>query len=233
LIHEIIFRKEGANMLKKILIVTVLLVSVLSYITPGFSTTLLPVGLPDLVTESEVIFVGTVAKIESDVGINNRIYTQVTFENLQIIKGIHPDSTLVMRLAGGTIGEYHSKIIGMPEFQVGGKHLIFLRGNQKHLCPIVGWSQGKFNVVMDKVTGVEIVLDDKNNPIIGIQENSISRVPRPVERKGESFPGNSPEHGVPTPKLSQAMDSGKRLSLPDFIADIENRLGLSGERRTQ
>ena len=198
---------------------------------PVIATTILPVDLQELITEAEIIFTGTVTKVESLWGMDGRIYTEVTFDDLNIIKGIHPENIIVMELAGGTIDEHHSKVFGMPEFQAGGKHLIFMHGNRKYICPIVGWSQGKFNIVPDKVTGAEVILDDNNNPVTGVEGSTILKMPQPVEKRGESFPGVSEEHGVPPVKALQAVDTGKRLSIQEFIPIIEGIMGISGERR--
>lgn len=217
-------------MCKKIKILILLLFGMIINVPSVYSTTLLPVDLLDLVTESELIFVGTVTKVESRWGVDEKIYTDVIFENLHIIKGIHPDNTLVMELAGGTIGDYHSVVVGIPDFQSSGKHLIFMRGNRKYLCPIVGWSQGKFNIIRDKVSGNEILLDNNNNPITGIQDHTLTRMPHPVEKRGKSFPGISEEHGTPQTKPLQAVDTGKRLSLPEFISIIGKTLEMPVER---
>lgn len=214
---------------KRIIIYLVLVIGFIVNVPPIYSTTIVPVDFMDLVTESEIIFTGTVVNVEAQWGMNGRIYTNITFDNLQIIKGIHPENTIVMELAGGIIGEYHSKVAGMPEFQVGGKHLIFLKGNRKYICPIVGWGQGKFNIVLDRTTGTEIILDDNNNPVTGIEGNMIMRAQRPAEQRGESFPGISPEHGLPLQQSLQTTNADKHLTLLEFLSVIEGSLGVSGE----
>ena len=214
-------------MLKNIFVVTVLLYGILIHLTIAMASTIIPMNHREMTTEAELIFVGTVANLESKVKANNTIYTEVTFTDLQIVKGIHPGETLIVELAGGTIGQYHSKTVGMPEFQVGGRHLIFLAGNRKHLCPIVGWSQGKFNIVINQMSGREDILDNYNNPIKEIKDNEVVRQTAPVDKRGKDFPGISPEHGIVSQQLSAGFDDGKRLSLREFISITERLLGLN------
>ena len=215
-------------MMKNVLIVSIIIFSciMLVALSQVNATTLAEMDLAELTKESEVVFVGMVVSSESAIGTNDNIYTNVLFEINDVIKGIYPELTMNMRLAGGTVGEHTTKYVGMPDFRPGGKHIIFLRGNEKFLCPIVGWDQGKFNVIEDKATGQEIVLDSSNVPITSINGNNIERLPS-ASSTMESFPGVSEEHG----SLAQdvEVDSSKRITLREFTLAVEDAMGVGGE----
>jgi hypothetical protein len=111
----------------------------------------------------------------------------------------------------------------MPEFVVGEKNLIFLAGNLQHICPIVGWGQGRFKVRWDKVSGQEVVFDDSDVPVMEIRGRRIFRAKRTKSPK--SSPG-VPETGeVMVPEVQgQAVET--RVSLESFISAIETMMGI-------
>lgn len=101
-------------------------------------TVVLPVDLKDLTVNAELIFVGTVSDIRSQKEAN-KIYTYVTFSDLQLIKGIYLEEIITVRFDGGTVRGETFRIPGMPKFVVGERDLLFLAANFRSVCPIVGW----------------------------------------------------------------------------------------------
>ena len=121
---------------------------------------LIPKDFQDLAREADVVFAGTVTDIYSEwdgEAYHSKIHTYVTFTDLKIIAGDYTDRSIEVRLLGGEIDDIGVEYSGVPKFRLGDKNIIFLSGNFKALCPIVGWSQGIYRVVTDLDTGEEIL----------------------------------------------------------------------------
>ncbi|MCB1037888.1 MAG: hypothetical protein KDD47_28900, partial [Acidobacteria bacterium] len=90
------------------------------------ATTLIRMGLGELVTANETIVLGEVVDAESYWNAEGTfILTDVTFKAVETIRGSAPGS-LTVTLMGGTVGELTSLIIGGPELIPGRSYLLFL-----------------------------------------------------------------------------------------------------------
>lgn len=117
---------------------------------PG--TTLAPLKFDDVVATAERAIVGTVVDVHSSRSVANKfIYTFVTLNALRTLAG-EPlrEETYTLRFAGGEVNGHRQEIPGMPKFKVGERVCLFIHKNGTALCPVVGWTQGAFNVVKTK-----------------------------------------------------------------------------------
>jgi hypothetical protein len=135
----------------------------------GFATTVPFEDLATLVDEADLIFVGSVVHAESvATGDGAFAFTLVTLRVDETLKGATRDSDLTLRFAGGEVGEDVFEVPGVPRFEPGGRHLLFVVGNRRLGCPLVGWFQGKLDLVPHPLTGETIAADFRGEPVAGI-----------------------------------------------------------------
>jgi hypothetical protein len=188
--------------------------------TPAPATTLIPMDFADLTANAELIFVGTVSDIQAERAVDT-IYTHVTFADLHVLKGSHPGEAIGVRLMGGSVGSERVQAFGMPQFVIGERSLIFLAGNFRHVCPIVGWGQGRFKIRWDAHAGQEVVFDDREVPVTAVRDREIVRARKIAERRGS--PGTPDIGEVIVPDTPESEPS---MSLEAFIRAIETRMGI-------
>ena len=126
---------------------------------PSPASTVEPKSLPELASAAELVFEGEVVRVahrvstvidEADAKLP---HTFVTFSIKRVLKGHTQDPTsITLRFMGGSNGEGKTLIVsGVPEFQVGDRDILFVKGNGKSLCPLVGSDQGRLRVVRGQV----------------------------------------------------------------------------------
>lgn len=196
------------------------------YNLPTFALTVMPMDLRDLTAQAGMIFIGTVTDIRSEKD-SNTIYTYVTFSDLRVVKGIYLDETIKVRLSGGTVAGETLHIPGMPKFVVGDKDIIFLAGNFRYFCPVVGWGQGRFKIRWDENLRQEVVFDNSNVSVKGIKGNKIIRASTVMSPQNAS-PGVPDTGEISAPKAEEleAQRLDKKLSLKNFITVIEREMGV-------
>lgn len=193
--------------------------------TSALALTVLPMDLKGLTERAELIFVGTAIDIRS--AKRDTIYTYVTFSDLRIVKGTSLESTIDVRLTGGTVAGESLEVPGMPQFVVGERDLIFLAGNFQYICPIVGWGQGRFKIKRSETSGQEAVFDGAGVRVTGIRGNKVMR-PRIFVNPKNSSPG-VPDTGEVITRQSQELQTRKSqtaIPLTRFISGIERVMGI-------
>jgi hypothetical protein len=63
-------------------------------------------------------------------------------------------------MLGGSVGNLHSLVSGVPTFRPGEEAYVFLWGREGEPFRVLGWSQGAFRISRDERTGVERVTQD-------------------------------------------------------------------------
>lgn len=151
----------------------------------AYATTVKRLPLDEVVKQSSEVFVGTVRDTRAVPGERGRepIYTEVTFEKLDVVKGAIRGSTTSYRFAGGTLNGRTLVIHGMPKFDAGKRYVLFTNAAEDWICPAVGWWQGRFTVKRDPVTGTDRVHDSDGKPVYGFSRGA--PLLRPL-RRGES-----------------------------------------------
>jgi len=129
---------------------------------------------PELVARAEQIVIGTVSDIheeQDDAGVPS---TLVTFSDLTVLKG-NVDATLTLHLYGGTAGDVAVHISDMPSFAVGERAVLFVAGNGRSLCPLVGVWQGRFRVRRDASGGGDVIEDSSGSLVTGLTGRELRR----------------------------------------------------------
>ena len=131
---------------------------------------------PDLVARSEQIVIGTVTDIHEQQDASGTPFTLVTFSDVTVLKG-DVGSTLTLRFYGGHAGDAVMAISDMPTFTLGERDVLFVAGNNRDVCPLVGVWQGRFYARFDPTSGTDLVEDSNHQPLIGIAGRQLLRAP--------------------------------------------------------
>jgi hypothetical protein len=129
---------------------------------------------PELVARAEQIVAGTVTDIKQGADASGAPATYVTFSDLTVLKG-DVGETLTLRFYGGESGGVAVHIPDMPTFSVGDRAVLFVAGNGRDVCPLVGVWQGRFNVRFDPTQQTDVVETNDHTPVVGIAGRKIQR----------------------------------------------------------
>ena len=159
--------------------VSFLLVSLL-FVTGTAFNQQLSLPFEEVAQSSDLIFIGTVERQISRLNDQNTmIFTDVFFKEIVII---HASARSVqiklpeikLTYAGGIVGEQRVTINGAPAFKNENRYLVFMFDDGKtYSSPIVGGSQGLFEVVKDVNTAEEFVLAAGRKVIVGVSTSGI------------------------------------------------------------
>lgn len=136
------------------------------------ATTVIPPTFPELVAEADCIVRGTVTAVEVRAVATPRGPVPRTFVTLTVeecLKGSAPRE-LTLTLAGGTLGEKRPMVAGMPQFQIGHREILFVQGNGRQFCPLVGFYHGRYRVLTDATTGRDYVARENRVPLTATAE---------------------------------------------------------------
>lgn len=111
---------------------------------------LVAMDLPELVSQSDLIVVGSATK-QSSRYVNKLIVTDVTLAVSSTLKGSTKESVVVTHL-GGSVGEVGLNVPGAAAFKLGENVVVFLRRVPSGDWNVVGMSQG-----IMKISGEEVL----------------------------------------------------------------------------
>jgi hypothetical protein len=171
---------------------------VLGAARPVQATLVEPTSEQDLFQKAELIFEGTVTRIESRLSDRRSDqddvlpHTFITFRIHRTYKGAAQNKNdITLRFTGGPgRGERFLEVVGVPRFEIGEKCILFVTGNGMRICPIVGWGQGLFRVVDN------VVLTENGRSIWRTKDGLITY--GPVDAK--HWRPRTPRPGQPTIK---------------------------------
>lgn len=154
-------------------VVTVVAVSLASVRAPLEAMSVLERDFSALVARAEQIVVGTVSRIAAGTDPNGGPLTLVTFRDLTVLKG-DVGATFTLEFSGGaTPSGGLLNIPDMPTFEVGERAVLFVAGNGRDVCPLVGLWQGRFRVVHDDATGADVVERSDGARIVGLEGSKL------------------------------------------------------------
>lgn len=126
----------------------------------------------DLTAEADAVVQGEVLSVESYRDARrDRVFTRVTLGVSEYLKGHGPDEVIV-RVAGGVVGDLEYRVLGAPQFAVGEEVVLFLQA-RTDANGVVGMIQGKLRVTTDErgekwvtreIGGVALVARDGRAP---------------------------------------------------------------------
>lgn len=150
------------------------------------ASTLMPVDVATQVDEADLIFAGTVIGVES-VPVKDRsfAFTYVTFQIDETLKGAADGPIITLRFAGGLANGMGYSVSGVPRFALDGRHLLFVRDNDRLTLPLAGDARGKLDLIAHPVTREPIVVDHRGYVIGGIRETEWSLSGLKIDRFGQ------------------------------------------------
>lgn len=192
------------------------------------ASSVVPMTLATMSDHAGQVIVGEVTQVRSYWAESpRRIETEVTFQNVEYLKGSLPDSSSIFRLIvpGGTVGEMRMQVCGAPTFAVGEKWVLFLLPTYKTF-PVVGLHQGEMRVYRD-VDGEERVGNAFHMPIDGVDSQGFIRVAG--QRPGElPHPHARAEHGVRLKEVApRAGVPARGMTYEEFLATVQPLLDRS------
>jgi len=133
----------------------------------------------ELVARAESVVVARVVATRStwvDSRAGRAIVTDVTFSIERTLKGpAYAERSL--EFLGGTVGDDTLHVTGMPAFHIGDRDVLFIKDSGRPVSPIVGFMYGRFPIVRDARTGVEMVRTHDGRPLAGVDEVGNPRPP--------------------------------------------------------
>ena len=201
----------------------IVLVSLLVGIQVAQATTIVPLRFDEVVQQAGVVVVGTVTDLqvrttgadlppvpESDVshsptapisaGVEGggTLFTEVTLSvDRQVGGNVGPE--IRFTLAGGSTGGETVIVFGMPRFEVGRRYVLMLRPDFENTnVPVVGVSQGFFEIASDPATGQEMILNADGDIVLGIEGDHVALRYNPARARARTphlGPAPVPERG--------------------------------------
>lgn len=175
-------------------------------------------NIEEVVNQSELVFEGRVVEKEFKIPADrNRVYTYVTFEILDIIKGNYSQQIIELRYPGGVMGDMVYTITDMNVPEESEHGIYFVKSLKKRFIhPLTGWSQGQMLVVKD-TNGKDRILSSDRKPITAIRPEPLSARSHQTEDIDETAPIVS--RGVIT---SDRLNIDQALSVSRAKEIIEN-----------
>lgn len=109
------------------------------------ATTAIQISMEEQIASARAICRGRVSKIESRF-VEGRIFTYITLEVSEVLKGQITQGRLVVKQAGGEVGDRGEWITGSPRFDVGRESVVFLASNGNGAYVVDGLFMGNFFV---------------------------------------------------------------------------------------
>lgn len=188
-----------------------------------FATHIIHKTFKERVQKAGLIIEGVVASQHSEPSPDSKtVYTYVTFNQLQSIKGEIIEPVKTLRFEGGCMADDCLVVDGMPTFVENEKVILFVRENinDKTICPLVGFSEGKFSIKKD-FEG-EFVYDGFGNRILGFDSQLELILEKPIVKER---PVPIPVQGSPdqlvVPQSNKSADQSFGVLENKFTATIK------------
>ena len=143
------------------------------------STTVIPPTFSELVSKASLIFVGQVANVRAvweNTPQGRAIITLVTFRVEDVWKG-QSGAMTQLEFLGGTLDGMTLDVVGMPNFTVGQRDVLFVGDTVRTMSPLVGFMHGRFRVERDLASGIDRVRTHDGRSLPDVNEIGSNRPP--------------------------------------------------------
>lgn len=137
----------------------------------SYGTSVQMMSLDQMLNMSSLVVEGRVLDVTSAVDnqASNLIYTLVTVEVIDVIKGKHEPSTISLRFLGGESGGRGMRVHAMVYPEIGEQGVYFIENpTRQQVHPLIGWSQGHLLLKPDSA-GIRRVHSNQGRPIMAIE----------------------------------------------------------------
>ncbi|HEX71770.1 MAG TPA: hypothetical protein ENN65_00425 [Candidatus Hydrogenedentes bacterium] len=122
-----------------------LLLAAALFLSPQAGASIAYVTTPEMVAGADEIITGVITATQSRRALGGRIYTDVTLEIKDTVKGgLNKTSTVTFSVIGGRVGGLVMKTNEIPTFQTGEEVLLYMRRAAGNQLVIYGGVRGKF-----------------------------------------------------------------------------------------
>ncbi len=132
------------------------------------ATSVVPPRFAELVAEAELIVRATPiareTRREAAPDGTAILRTYVTLAVERTLKGA-PADHLTLAFLGGELGDEAMTVQGVPRLEPGAVDYVFIAGNGRVFCPLVGLGHGRFRVLRDGATGREYLARENLEPL--------------------------------------------------------------------
>jgi hypothetical protein len=132
------------------------------------ATSVVPPRFEELVAEAEVIVraspVARETRRETAPDGTAILRTYVTLAVERTLKGPAADR-LTLAFLGGELGDEAMTVRGVPRLEPGATDYVFIAGNGRVFCPLVGLGHGRFRVLRDAAGGGEYLARENHEPL--------------------------------------------------------------------
>jgi putative Ig domain-containing protein/matrixin len=118
-------------------------------VTEARATTFVPMDMDDLTRSSTAAVIGTVEGLSGVQARDGRLFTLVTLDIEEVLRGTLPAMTIVLKEVGGTVGGQREVIFGAPSFRRGEHVLVFLQVGPDGSLHTNQLAMGKFGIEID------------------------------------------------------------------------------------
>ncbi|MCK4764062.1 MAG: hypothetical protein KAW12_17820 [Candidatus Aminicenantes bacterium] len=200
-------------------------------IIPADSTFAMQANLPfaEIAQSADIIFAGTVESRDSYFNPQQTlIFTEVIFSDISVVHSTNRSaqknlSSIILKYAGGCVGELCLSVSSAPSFRLGHRYLLCIGDDGKtYINPVIGGSQGFFEVVKDVRTGTEFLLTAGKKVVLKTNAQEFTRSKLPVSYIQGGFPvydksreDHFGQFSAAAPAAKDPADSAS-LSLPGY-----------------
>jgi hypothetical protein len=151
------------------------------------ATTFEAPDLPRLVTAAEQIVRAEVLETTSywtQSGGQPLIETAVRLRVAATEKG-EAERELTLRMLGGRVGEERLQVDAMPELAEGDRLILFIQGNGRNVCPLVGWGHGAYRIYHDRARARDYLVRMNGEPLTELAQinQSLEHAPAAPEAR--------------------------------------------------
>ncbi len=138
----------------------VLIAVILGCAGSASSTTYILPDDDDLIVGARAIITGKVLSVGSRLDEQGRIFTYITVRVQEVLKGQVDERRIVLKQAGGQVGERGSIIFGTPDFKTGEQVLLYLGTWPDGSLRVHQLMLGKFSITVNPQTGNKYAIRD-------------------------------------------------------------------------
>lgn len=132
------------------------------------ATSVVPPRFDELVAEAELIVratpVARETRRETAPDGTAILRTYVTLAVERTLKGPAADR-LTLAFLGGELGDEAMTVRGVPRLEPGSADYVFIAGNGRVFCPLVGLGHGRYRVLRDAANGREYLARENHEPL--------------------------------------------------------------------
>jgi hypothetical protein len=167
---------------------------------PAAASLVVPPADDDLIVHAEVIVVGQVTRIESHLDDTDNLWTYVTLEIEETLKGALPGPQVTLKERGGRVGDRLAWVFANPQFRLGERALLFLDQHDDGALRTFHLFLGKFTIVADPATGDLVAARGvPRNVTVLSQRSAAPAVTIPAARPLEDFTRRIREKAIEPP----------------------------------